>query len=97
LVPRPKRKKKPIDFKWIYKKKKNVKRKIESYKARLVAKGYSQKHEIDYDEVFALVARLETIHLIIVIDAQNKWRIYQIDVKSTLMVLLRRRSTLRNL
>jgi hypothetical protein len=48
-----------------------------------VAKGYSQKHEIDYDEVFALVARLETIHLIIVIDAQNKWRIYQIDVKST--------------
>ena len=97
LVPRPKRKKKPIDFKWIYKEKKNVKGKIESYRARSVAKGYSQKHEIKYDEVVALVTRLETIHLIIVIDAQNKWRIYQIDVKSTLMVLLRRRSTLRNL
>ena len=28
---------------------------------RLVAKGYSQKHEIDYDKVVALVDRLETI------------------------------------
>jgi hypothetical protein len=31
------------------------------YKARLVEKGYNQKHLIDYDGVFAPVARLETI------------------------------------
>jgi len=89
--------KKPIGVKWIYKEKKNGKGKVESYNARLVVKGYSQKHEINYDEVFALVARLETIHLIIVIDAQHKWRIYQIDVKLALMVFLRRRPTLSNL
>lgn len=61
-----------IGVKWIYKAKKNVKGKIERYKARLVAKGYSQQYGIDYDEVFAPVARLETIKLIISFASQNK-------------------------
>lgn len=34
---------------------------IRKYKARLVAKGYVQRHGIDFDEVFALVARIETV------------------------------------
>ena len=89
--------KKPIGVKWIYKEKKNVKQEMERYQVRLVAKGYSQKHDIMYDEVFALVTRLETIHLIIVLDAQHKWRIYQLDVKLALMVFSRRRPTLSNL
>ena len=58
---------------------------MERYKARLVVKDYSQKHEIDYDEVFAHVVRLETIRLIIATVAQHKWRIYQIDVKSVFL------------
>ena len=40
---------------------KNAKGEMERYKARLVVKGYSQQQGIDYDEVFAPVARLETI------------------------------------
>ena len=51
----------------------------------LVAKCYSQKHEINYDEVFALVSRLETIRLIIVTTTQDRWKIYQIDVKSVFL------------
>jgi len=63
-----------------------------------VAKGYSQKHEINYDEVFAPDARLKTIQLIIAIIAQHKWRIYQMNVKSTFQrAFLRRRSTWSNL
>jgi len=64
LVPRP-NEKKPIGAKWIYKEKKNVKEDVERYKTWFVEKGYSQKHGIDYEEVFAPFARLETIRLII--------------------------------
>ncbi|KAH9672319.1 hypothetical protein KPL70_017676 [Citrus sinensis] len=76
---------KAINVKWVYKTKKNAKGEIERNKARLVAKGYSQKAGIDYDEVFAPVVRLETIRLIISLVAQNKWKIFQIDVKSTFL------------
>lgn len=76
---------KAIGVKWIYKIKRNVQGEIERYKARLVAKGYSQQHGVDYDEVFAPVARLETIRLIIALAAQKKWRIYQMDVKSAFL------------
>ena len=64
-----------------------------------MVKDYNQKHKIDYNEVFALVARLETIRFIIVTVAQYRWRIYQIDVKSSffLMVFFKIRSTLSNL
>ncbi|KAE8706195.1 hypothetical protein F3Y22_tig00110403pilonHSYRG00175 [Hibiscus syriacus] len=57
----------------------------DKHKARLVAKGYSQKAGIDYDEVFAPVARLETIRLIISLATQNKWKIHQMDVKSAFL------------
>ncbi|GJW57802.1 retrovirus-related pol polyprotein from transposon TNT 1-94 [Tanacetum coccineum] len=52
---------------------------------KLVAKGYKQKHGIDYEEVFAPVARLETIRMISAIAAQHRWRIHQMDVKSAFL------------
>ena len=61
--------KKTIGVKWVYKKKMNPKGEVERYKARLVVKGYRQKAGIDYDEVFAPVARMESIRLLISIAA----------------------------
>ncbi|CAL8081981.1 unnamed protein product [Prunus armeniaca] len=51
---------KKIGVKWVYKTKYNEHGEINKHKARLEAKGYSQKHDIDYTEVFAPVARMDT-------------------------------------
>nr|GFC88464.1 ribonuclease H-like domain-containing protein [Tanacetum cinerariifolium] len=53
----------PIGTKWVLKNKKDGKGIIVRNKARLVAQGYTQEEEIDYDEVFAPVARIEAIRL----------------------------------
>ena len=76
---------KKIGVKWVYKTKRNAQGEVQRYKARLVAKGYKQKEGIDYGEVFAPVARLETIRLLISLAAQEKWKIYQLDVKSAFL------------
>ena len=76
---------KTIGVRWVFKKKLNPKGEVERYKARLVAKGYRQKAGIDYDEVFAPVARMETIRLLISIAAQEGWLIHQMDVKSAFL------------
>jgi hypothetical protein len=76
---------KVIGVKWIYKTKLNEKGEVDKYKARLVAKGYSQQHGIDYAEVFALVAHLDTIRIILSIPAQHGWTVFQLDVKSAFL------------
>ncbi|XP_052479605.1 uncharacterized mitochondrial protein AtMg00810-like [Gossypium raimondii] len=58
---------------------------LDKCKASLVAKGYSQEFGIDYKEVFAPVARHDTIRLVIALAAQNSWPIFQQDVKSTFL------------
>ncbi|XP_070045166.1 uncharacterized protein [Nicotiana tomentosiformis] len=54
-------------------------------KARLVVQGYSQEEDIDYDETFSPVARLEAIRLLITFAAYMKFTLHQIDVKSALL------------
>ena len=73
---------KVIGVKWIYKTKLNEKGEVDKYKARLVAKGYSQQYGVDYAEVFAPVARLDTVRVILSLAAQYNWTVYQLDVKS---------------
>nr|GFB94526.1 ribonuclease H-like domain, reverse transcriptase, RNA-dependent DNA polymerase [Tanacetum cinerariifolium] len=72
---------KAIGLKWVYKAKRDAKGKIIKYKARLVAKGYVQEQEIDFDEVFAPVARIEIVRLILALAAYHGWQVHHLDVK----------------
>lgn len=74
-----------VSLKWIYKIKLNQEGDIQKHKARLVARGFTQKPGIDFYETFSPVARLETIRTVIVVAAQKKWKIFQLDVKSTFL------------
>ena len=76
---------KRIEVKWVYKTKYNEHGKIDKHKARLVAKGYSQKHGVDYTEIFAPVARMDTVRMIIALDAPKDWKIFQLYVKSAFL------------
>nr|GEY23386.1 ribonuclease H-like domain, reverse transcriptase, RNA-dependent DNA polymerase [Tanacetum cinerariifolium] len=70
---------KAIGLKWVFKNKKDANENIIKHKTRLVAKGYIQEHGIDFEEVFAPVARMETIRLLLAIAANNKWENIKLD------------------
>lgn len=76
---------KKIGVKWVFKTKLNENGEVDKYKARLVAKGYAQQHGIDYNEVFAPVARWDTIRTVLALAAQKGWSVYQLDVKSAFL------------
>ncbi|GJZ39083.1 putative ribonuclease H-like domain-containing protein [Tanacetum coccineum] len=54
-------------------------------KARLVTQGYTQEEGIDYDEVFAPVARIEAIRLFLAYVSFKDFVVYQMDVKSAFL------------
>jgi hypothetical protein len=78
-------KKKKIDVKWVFKVKLNPDGQVFKHKARLVAIGFLQKQGIDYNEVFAPVARIETVRLVTAIACKNEWSLYHLDVKSAFL------------
>nr|GFC50868.1 copia protein [Tanacetum cinerariifolium] len=54
-------------------------------KARLVAVGYSQQEGIDYDEMFAQVARIEAIRLFLAYDAHMDFTVFEMDEKTSFL------------
>jgi hypothetical protein len=76
---------KAIGLKWVFKVKCNEGGEIVKHKARLVVKGYAQWRGIDYDEVFAPVARLDSVRLLIALVAQEEWEVHHLDVKSAFL------------
>ncbi|GJV99639.1 putative ribonuclease H-like domain-containing protein [Tanacetum coccineum] len=77
--------KRAIGTKWVYRNKKDERGIVIRNKARLVAQGYTQEEGIDYDEVFAPVARIEAIRLFLAYASFKDFVVYQMDVKSAFL------------
>ena len=75
----------PISLKWVYKVKRDELGAIVKHKARLVTRGFIQREGIDFEEVFALVARMESVHFLLALAAAKDWRIHHLDVKSAFL------------
>ncbi|GJY75841.1 putative ribonuclease H-like domain-containing protein [Tanacetum coccineum] len=74
-----------IGTKWILKNKRDARGIVVRNKARLVAQGHRQEEGIDYDEVFAPVARIEAIRLFLAFASYMGFMVYQMDVKSAFL------------
>ncbi|GJR91353.1 putative ribonuclease H-like domain-containing protein [Tanacetum coccineum] len=77
--------KRAIGTKWVFRNKKDERVIVVRNKARLVAQGYTQEEEIDYDEVFAPVARIKAIKLFLAYASFMGFIVYQMDVKSAFL------------
>ncbi|GJX10082.1 retrovirus-related pol polyprotein from transposon TNT 1-94, partial [Tanacetum coccineum] len=84
LVDLPSRKK-AIGTKWVFRNKKDKRGIMIRNKARLVAHGHRQEEGIDYEEVFAPVARIEAIRLFLAYASFMVFLVYQMDVKSAFL------------
>ena len=74
-----------VGCKWIYKIKTRSDGSIERYKAHLVAKGFTQEYVIDYEEIFAPIARILSIRALLAVAAASKWDLFQMDVKNAFL------------
>ncbi|GJT15939.1 retrovirus-related pol polyprotein from transposon TNT 1-94, partial [Tanacetum coccineum] len=74
-----------IRTKWVFRNKKDERGVVIRNMARLVAQGYTQEEGIDYDEVFAPVARIEAIRLFLAYASFMGFIVYQMDVKSAFL------------
>ncbi|GKG21128.1 gag-pol polyprotein, partial [Tanacetum coccineum] len=70
-----------INMKWLWKNKCDEENTVIRNKYHLVAKGYNQQEGIDFEELFAPVARLEAVRLFIAYATHKSLPIYQMDIK----------------
>ncbi|GJZ85743.1 retrovirus-related pol polyprotein from transposon TNT 1-94 [Tanacetum coccineum] len=76
--------KRAIGTKWVYRNKKDERGIVIRNKARLVAQGYTEEG-IDYNEVFALIARIEAIRLFLAYASFKDFVVYSMDLKSAFL------------
>ena len=75
----------PIDCKWIFKKKTDADGNVTVHKARLVAKDFRQIQGVDYEETFSHVAMLKSVRIMLAIAAFYDYEIWQMDVKTAFL------------
>ncbi|GKC59137.1 copia protein [Tanacetum coccineum] len=74
-----------VGTKWVFRNKLDENGIVSRNKAILVAQGYNQQEDIDYDETYALVARLESIMILLAYACALDFKLFQMDVKSAFL------------
>ena len=74
-----------IGTKWVLKNKLDESGQVVNNKERLVEQEYNKKEGIDFDETYAPVARLESIHILLAYAYFMDFKLYQMDVKSAFL------------
>nr|GEX15492.1 retrovirus-related Pol polyprotein from transposon TNT 1-94 [Tanacetum cinerariifolium] len=75
----------PLTLKWIFKNKHDEEQTVIRNKSRLVVRGYRQEEGLDFEESFALVARMEAIRIILAYAAHKSFIVFQMDVKNAFL------------
>jgi hypothetical protein len=83
LVERPKQN--IVGTKWVFRNKEDEHVVMTRNIAQLVAKGYSQVKGLEFDETFAPVSRLQSIHILLAYATHHDFKLYQMDVKSAFL------------
>jgi len=84
LVPKPKDRN-IVGTKWLFRNKLDEQGTVTRNKVRLVVQGYNQEDDIDYEETFAPIARIEAIRILIAFAALMEFKLCQMDVKSAFL------------
>nr|GEX63808.1 retrovirus-related Pol polyprotein from transposon TNT 1-94 [Tanacetum cinerariifolium] len=75
----------PLTLKWIFKNKNDEENTVNQNKSRLVMRGYRQEEGLDFEESFALVARMEAIRIFLAYAAHKSFIVFQMDVKTAFL------------
>ncbi|CAI7895574.1 unnamed protein product [Closterium sp. NIES-53] len=76
---------KALDYTWVLRVKTDAEGRLERRKTRLVIKGFQQREGIEFQEVFALVAKAPTLRLLLAAAAVCGWKVEQMDVKTAFL------------
>ena len=74
---------KHVGYRWIFVRKQNEQNEIVQYKARLVAQGFSQRHGIDYEEMYSPVMGATTFHYLIYLAVSEGLDMRLMDIVTT--------------
>nr|GEZ84048.1 hypothetical protein [Tanacetum cinerariifolium] len=75
----------PLTLKWLFKNKHDEEQTVIRNKSRLVVRGYRQEEGINFEESFALVARIEAIRIFLAYAAHKSFIVFQMDVKNAFL------------